>query len=110
MLGFRSIKHKMMVGFTIIFALVIILGLYNFYSTSIVNKETESIIDQEVPLLIANQQVAFTIANRISIVRDFLATGEESFKEEFERYTESSNHYISMIEESMSPENYDESQ
>lgn len=109
-LGFRSIKHKMMVGFTIIFALVIILGLYNLYSTSVVNKETESIIDHEVPVLISNQQVAFTIANRISIIRDFLATGEEEFKEEFERYTETSNHYISIIEETMNPKDYDESQ
>src|SRR5690625_3820756 len=83
MLRFRSIKHKMMVGFTLIFALVIILGLYNFYSTNLVNEETETIIDREVPALISNQQVAFTIANRISIVRDFLETVEDIHKKKF---------------------------
>lgn len=99
-----------MVGFTIIFALVIILGLYNFYSTNVVNKETESIIDYEVPVLIANQQVAYTIAYRISIISDFLSSGEEVHKEEFEKYTEQSNRYISVIEETLHADDFDQSQ
>jgi len=107
MLGFRSIKHKMMVGFTLIFALVIILGLYNFYSTNLVNEETETIIDHEVPALISNQQVAFTIANRISIVRDFLATGEDLHKKKFEEYTKTSEQYIAMIEDTIADNTFD---
>src|SRR5690625_63362 len=109
-LGFKSIKHKMMVGFTIIFALVILLGLYNLYSTNLVNKETESIIDHEVPVLIANQQVAYTIAYRISIVSDFLSSGDEIHKEEFENYTKKSDHYLSVIEETMSEGELDSTQ
>lgn len=109
-LGFKSIKHKMMVGFTIIFVLVIILSLYNFYSTNVVNKETERVIDYEVPVLIANQQVAYTTAYRMYIVRDFLATGEEVFKEEFENYTKQSDHYIEVIQNTLSPDEYDEAQ
>ena len=109
-LGFKSIKHKMMVGFTIIFALVILLGLYNLYSTNLVNKETEGIIDHEVPVLIANQQVAYTIAYRISIVSDFLSSGDEIHKEEFENYTKKSDHYLSVIEETMSEGELDSTQ
>lgn len=109
-LGFKSIRHKMMVGFTIIFALVIMLGLYNFYSTNLVNKETEGIIDYEVPVLIANQQVAYTIAYRISIVSDFLSSGDEIHIEEFEKYTDQSNQYVSLIEETLLEEEFDQSQ
>lgn len=106
-LGFKSIKHKMLLGFTLVFALVIALGAYNFYTTNIVNNETENIIDQEVPALIANQQIAYTVANRISIVRSFLASGDEVHKQEFAEYTEVANHYLEIIEDVQTNEDQD---
>jgi len=40
----------------------------NVYLTSVVNQETESIIDYELPVLIANQQMSFSVTDITDVV------------------------------------------
>lgn len=106
-LKLNSIKHKMIIGFSIVIVLVLILGGYNLYAVSKVNKETEYIVDEQVPVLIANQQMAYTLANRISLIRAYVMTGDTSFKEQFEEYNEMGRHYANLMEDTLETEEFD---
>ncbi len=85
--NFKSIKSKLLFAFSIIILFVIILGVYNFSVIQKSNAEARNIVENELPLLIANEQLARSMANRISTARGYILYGGD-FKERFEEYTE----------------------
>lgn len=99
----------MLLGFSFVIIFVLVLGVYNFYATNEVNHKTESIIDTEVPVLLSNQQLAYTIAHRISIIRSFLGTGDEDHMKEFDEYTKMGHDYANRIKNALPTKEYDES-
>lgn len=54
---------------------------------------TEDIVSQELPLLIVDQKLATTMANRIAAVRAYTLFGDPQYKEQFNEYTELSKEY-----------------
>ncbi|MBS4210460.1 methyl-accepting chemotaxis protein [Bacillus sp. FJAT-50079] len=91
--GFKSIRGKLIFSFSIVVLLVIGLGIYNLVSVKNVNDMTEDIVNQEVKLLIADQKLATTMANRLATVRAYILFGDPKFKEQFYEYTERSKQY-----------------
>lgn len=99
----------MLAGFSLIILLVIGLGVYNFYATNLVNEETEYIVDEQVPVLIGNQQMAYAVSNQISSARAYVATGSISSKESFQEYSNIGDHYARMVERALISEEFDRS-
>lgn len=87
LLNFKSIKTKILFGFSLVILLVLLLGGFSFYQISTTNKDTETIVDEELKLVIANQQMANSMANRISTARGYVLYGGD-YKERFNEYTE----------------------
>nr|WP_318280994.1 methyl-accepting chemotaxis protein [Paenibacillus bovis] len=85
--NFKSIRMKILSGFSIVILLVVILGVYNFFVTKESNKNIESMLNNEVQLLIANDKLVSTIANRIGTARGYVLFGGD-FKDRFNEYTE----------------------
>ncbi|REB08537.1 HAMP domain-containing protein [Sporosarcina sp. BI001-red] len=85
MLSFKSIKGKMIFGFSVVVALIVLLGGYIFFTLNNVNKDTEGVKNIDLPLLIANQQLAQSMDGRLAASRGFILTGDDSF---IERYIE----------------------
>lgn len=80
----------MMFGFSVVVVLIVLLGAYIFYTLNSTNKFTEEILERELPLLIADEQLAIDMANRMAASRGFILTGESSYKDLFNQYTEDS--------------------
>ncbi|RSK25732.1 methyl-accepting chemotaxis protein [Bacillus sp. HMF5848] len=85
----KSIKAKLLLAFTSIILLTVILGSYNFYATTKVTQETKDMVYEQLPLLIAEEQLVFNIAHRISLLRGYILDGDLLYKAQYEQYTES---------------------
>lgn len=88
--NFKSLRAKILTGFLAVIALVTALGFYNFYANSKANAETENIVEEQLPLLIADEKLAFNMAQRVALSRGYVLFGEEEFKSSFMEYTEES--------------------
>ncbi|MGG0846890.1 CHASE3 domain-containing protein [Peribacillus simplex] len=53
----KSIKGKILVAFSLIIFLCIILGAFNIYSSNKSLKQSQDIIDEELPLLIQDEKL-----------------------------------------------------
>lgn len=87
MLSFKSIKGKLLFAFSIVIVLVILLGSYNVWVISKSNAEARNIVERELQILIADEQLASSMANRISTARGYVLYGGD-FKDRFDEYTE----------------------
>ena len=95
-ISFKSIKQKMIFGFSLVILLVIILGVYNFTVVKSNTKDAERIANQELPLLMANQGLLNSLANRIAAARGYVLHGGD-YRAEFESYTEDGKHFEQII-------------
>ncbi|WP_186578469.1 methyl-accepting chemotaxis protein [Aquibacillus kalidii] len=93
LLNFKSIRKKIMFGFSLVMFLVIALGIINFVSISAINTDTEKIIHDELPLLIADEKLSFNMSQRIALARGYVLYGDQEFKDQFDFYTADSIQY-----------------
>jgi len=83
LLSFKSIKGKMMFGFSIVVLLIVLLGAVILLAVDDINKNTEAVVENDLPLLIADEKLALSMANRIGLARGYVITGENSYKDLF---------------------------
>lgn len=86
----KSIKGKILVAFSLIISLCITLGAFNIYSSNKSLKQSQDIIDEELPLLIQDEKLLYNLAQRTALARAYILYGDESYKERFLQYTEDS--------------------
>src|SRR5690625_1163370 len=80
----------MLFGFSIVLVLVIGLGVFNILVMYDVNKTTEDILDKEIPLLIADEQLSQGLYNRIGAARAYVLSGDTLYIDIFNGETEDS--------------------
>lgn len=95
----KSIKTKMLAGFSIVILLVGVLGAYNFWSTTKVNKNTETIVNKELALLISDDQLTVSMANIIASANGYVLYGDSKYKDIFQEYTEKSKKHEQIVKE-----------
>lgn len=100
LLNFKTIKAKMLAGFSIIILLNVALGAVNFIAFTQSNNGINDIIENQIPLLVADETVNARNLERLATVKDYLLTGDEQFKEDFNTYTEEAQAAQSIILES----------
>lgn len=86
----NSIKKKILFGFSIVLILVIGLGFFNFLAIQAINKNTSEIVDEQMPILIAEDGIALNMAERTALLRGYVLYGDEELKEEFLDYIDES--------------------
>ena len=105
--NFKSIKMKMLFGFSLVILLVVLFGVYNYSATKKSNDEAKNIVEKELPLLIANEQMATTMANRISTARGYVLYGGD-YKDRFNEYTEEGKRIEATVREIGASEEFDQ--
>jgi len=71
----KSIRQKMLLGFSIVIIVVLIQGLFSFYKVSNVNKNIDTIIDRQLVFMIGNETMGYNISNQVLAMRDFVWEG-----------------------------------
>ncbi|WP_153722881.1 methyl-accepting chemotaxis protein [Sporosarcina cascadiensis] len=84
---FKSIRGKLLFGFSVVVLLIVLVGSYMIYTLQQNNKLTQNILEKELPLLIADEQLSLDMANRIATSRGFILTGEQHYQDLFDEYT-----------------------
>lgn len=81
---FKSIKHKMLLGFAIVFLVVLIQGIISYTKVQDVNENINTIMDRQLVFLIGNQTIGYDIANQIQALNDYVYNdGDSESKERF---------------------------
>ncbi|WP_246096935.1 methyl-accepting chemotaxis protein [Psychrobacillus soli] len=106
MFKFKSIKSKLLAAFSLVIMLVLLLGVYNISVIMKSNRDAEQIVQKELPLLIANEQMALTMANRISTARGYVLFGGD-YKDRFNAYTEQGKEYEAVVRGIRDSEEFD---
>src|SRR5690625_2947044 len=94
--NFRSIRSKMIVGFSMVLLLVVFLGVYNYIVLNNINKTTEEILNVELPVLIADEELVIDMYDRMGSARGYILSGDSFYIDNFNNATEASleNHEI----------------
>ena len=103
---FNSIRTKILFGFSLVILLILIYGIYNYSVIMKSNEEAKNIVEKELPLLIANQEMARTMANRISTARGYVLFGGD-FKYQYNDDTEKSKRNEKAVREIGASEEFD---
>ena len=88
MIQFKSIRTKMIAGFAIVLILLMILALFSLTIVKNGNKTIETILEKELPLLIADEQLNTFMFDRMGAARGYVLTGDPLFKELFTNTSE----------------------
>ncbi|MEK3889927.1 methyl-accepting chemotaxis protein [Bacillus sp. FSL K6-3431] len=81
--NFKSIKMKILFGFSFVVFLALILGAYTILFVGNINGNTSEIVEEQVPLLIKNEQIALNMSKRTSLVRGYIIYNDPAMKTEF---------------------------
>ena len=94
---FKSVRVKMLFGFSLVLVLVVGLGIYSFLSVSKVNDDTTYLAKEQIPLLVASEKLAFNAAQRVATIRGYVLFGGQEYIDLFHEYTEESQQYHDLI-------------
>lgn len=96
-LNFKSLKTKILLAFMTIIVLVIILATITVVTISKTNESTEDMVDTELALLMANDQLTISLSQRIAAARGYILFGDGLYKNLFNQYTEESHKYQEQV-------------
>ncbi|WP_077624599.1 methyl-accepting chemotaxis protein [Sediminibacillus massiliensis] len=95
--NFKTLKTRILFGFGLIVFMVLLLGAFNFFAVDRINSGSSEIVDEQLPMLIADENIAFNMARGVSLVRGYMLYGDEEYKERFDSYMEESAEYHEFV-------------
>lgn len=102
--NFKTIKTKMLAGFSVVIILIIVLGAVSVTTFTKSSEDMSNIVENQLALLVADETINAKNLERLAAVRGYLLTGDEQFKEDFNTYTEEAEKAIKVILESSNSE------
>ncbi|MBS4195713.1 methyl-accepting chemotaxis protein [Lederbergia citri] len=97
--NFKSLKMKILVGFSLVILLFIAFGVYIYISVNKVNKDTENMVSKDLQILIADEQLETRMANSIGLARGYVLFGYNDYKDRFIDEIKKAEHYEKMAKE-----------
>ncbi len=82
--SFKSIRSKMIFGFSLVLVLVICLTLYNMVILSKNNQTVEAIVNRDFPIVLGDEKIMRSIYDRIGSAHAYVLTGDPEHKEHFD--------------------------
>ena len=80
---FKSVKAKMLMGFSIVLSLIFFISAYIFFILSASNVTVNNVLNKELPLLIADEQLVTNLHSRVSSARAYVLSNNSKDKEQF---------------------------
>lgn len=92
-LNFKSLKTKILLAFTTVIVLVIILSSITAVTIARANANTEKMVNEELELLIVDDNLTFSLSQRIAAARGYILFGDQMYKNLFNQYSEKSHEH-----------------
>lgn len=106
--NFKSIKQKILFGFSIIIVLVILLGVNSYSMSKTTNEAVESIANEDLPLLIASEGLVSSLIDRIAVAYGYIIFEDSTYKERFQEFIEDGKQFEKQISEIHSSDEFNE--
>ena len=87
---FKSLRAKILFGFSIVMVLVLLLSGFTIYALTKMNNDLESLLDEELTLLIADENLAKNMADRTNLIQGYILFESDQYKADFEAGIEES--------------------
>ncbi|WP_035445477.1 methyl-accepting chemotaxis protein [Atopococcus tabaci] len=89
-LQFRSIKGRLLAGFSVVIGLTFVIGMINYIGMRAMTQEIETVLNQEQKLLVLDNQLAQNMSVRTNLLQGYVITNDPLYIEEFEAGIEES--------------------
>ncbi|WP_284139229.1 MULTISPECIES: methyl-accepting chemotaxis protein [unclassified Virgibacillus] len=86
--NFKHIRTKILFGFAFVMLLVFAISATNYFAMKGTNIAIKQVIEEELELLTANQNMTQSMLGRIAAARGYILTGSIEHKKAFSEYTE----------------------
>lgn len=80
---FKSIRTKILMGFSIVFILLLLFAIANIFSIMKTNHLVDEMVDDEYEALITSKNLAINMQERTSMLRGYLLYDDDSLREAF---------------------------
>src|SRR5690625_4084769 len=87
---FKKLRHKILFSFSIVIFLVVILSGFTLYSINKVNEDLESVLDQEMELLITSEELVINLLDRTRLIQGHFLFGDIEYKRSYDEGLEES--------------------
>lgn len=88
----KSIRLKLLGAFAIINVLIIALGIFTYFSVQSINKNSDDMVNHELPIFMADENLRFTVSQQTALARGYILYKDDSYVKDFNDYTaESAN-------------------
>ncbi|MFJ7369409.1 methyl-accepting chemotaxis protein [Lysinibacillus sp. NPDC098008] len=105
---FKSIRSKILFGFSIILIGIMVQSSYIIYSNITMNKEMEKMVNRDLELSILQQHLASSMSVRIGAARGYVLTGEQSYKDTFNEYIQQSLENEKLVRQLIESEEFED--
>ena len=98
MFQLKSVKKKLLLGFSIVLFLILGLGVYNYFSVKAVNNHSKKIVDEQLQYLISNTSINYDIVNWLALSRAYIMYGgEKKYEDIYDVYAKDSREYVNNL-------------
>ncbi|HAM81685.1 methyl-accepting chemotaxis protein [Ornithinibacillus bavariensis] len=97
--NFKSVRTKVLFGFLAVIVLVLLLALFILTNINKAVENTKEMINKQVPLLIADEEISFNMVNRAGLVRSYFLYDDYHARDLFEEQIEESINLENIIME-----------
>lgn len=86
----NSIKTKIYVSFGSLIFILLLLSIYSFYNTKIMNENISTIVKDDLFWLMEKEKLVFNVSERLALARGYILNGNEEYKNRFYTLTKES--------------------
>lgn len=103
-LKFKTLRAKILFGFSIVLLLVAGMTVNNYLFTSAMNDSVEELVEEDLHILITTESLAFNMARRNGVMRGFFMSPDANPRERFIEITAETEPYLDNLRELGDPE------
>jgi len=89
-IGFKSLRQRILTGFLAVVLLTAVIIGYNVIQMRETNRQAEALIEQEMPVLIVNEQLAINMLERMHLLNSYVLYDANAYIKTFNNGRESS--------------------
>lgn len=99
---FKKLKRKILFSFSIVMVIVALFCGFIIYSINDLNKDLESVLDQEMEVLITSEKLVINLLDRTRLIQGHFLFGDIEYKRSYDAGLEEStvleNHALEVID------------
>lgn len=99
MLNFKTLRARILAGFIVLISCIAAFTTYNYIVNNSMEHKAEELIERQLQMLTANQQLATSITVRAAASTNFITTGDEKYLDIFADYSELAESQITLLNE-----------